>query len=203
MRKTRQSRLGLRLLAALAAILSAAGGVQAAQLVTFTRGQSIVVQSAEKRGAWYYFILEGGGELGVPTSRVASIVDYEPPPVSVAPAASAVPSVSPAVHQAAPQQSASQQPIPGNPAPPVAANQQAEPGSAPPASQPNVAAQGDDEWRYKVRMGAGPTRQAPNLYGTGGAGAALSGRRVPPGGQRRVPPASQQQQQQQQQNPQN
>jgi hypothetical protein len=197
MRKRNRFGLALRLSGVLFAVLSAAGGIQAAQLVTFTGGQSIVVQSAEKRGAWYYFILEGGGELGVPVSRVASIEEYEPPPVSVvaaaAPTIPAVAAVSPA------QQPAGQPMVPGNPAQPVAGGQQAEPGSTPPATQPNVAAQGEDDWRYKVRMSGGPKREAPNLYGPGTAGARgpLSGRKVPPGAQRRYPPPSQQQ------NPQN
>ena len=34
------------------------------QLVTFVRGQSMVAQSVEKRGTWYFLTLEGGGELG-------------------------------------------------------------------------------------------------------------------------------------------
>jgi hypothetical protein len=153
--------------------------------VTFARGQSIVVQSVEKRGAWYYFILEGGGELGVPVNRVATIEDYEPPPVSAvaaAPVAPAVPAVSPE-----PQQTAA-----GNPAVPAAGGQQAGPGSTPPAPQPNVVEQGEDDWRYKIR--GGPKRLAPNLYGSGGAGASvLPGKKVPPGGQRPNPAQSGQQ----------
>ena len=63
----------------------AASPAQAAHLVTFTRGQSIVVQSFEKRGAWYYFILDGGGEMGVQANQVVRIEEYEAPPPSALP----------------------------------------------------------------------------------------------------------------------
>jgi hypothetical protein len=195
MRKPVRLGTSLGIIVALLASLSATGVIQAAQLVTFDRGQSIVVQSVEKRGGWYYFTLEGGGELGVPVNRVASIENYEPPPVlaAVNAAAAAVAAVA-AAPPASPPATA------GEPAPAVAGGQQAQEGPpAPPASQPNVAAQGQDDWRYKVKMSGGPKRQAPNAYGAGGAGARnpLSGRRVPPGGQRLIPPPAQQQ------NPQN
>ena len=36
----------------------------AGQLVTFSRGHSLVVQSAERRGDWYYLTLDGGGQIG-------------------------------------------------------------------------------------------------------------------------------------------
>jgi len=196
-------RLGsyLGIIGALLASLSATGVIQAAQLVTFDRGQSIVVQSVEKRGGWYYFTLEGGGELGVPVSRVASIEDYEPPPVMAAVKAAAAAVAAVAAAPANPPESAAPPPATaGEPAPEVTGEQQAQEGpAAPPASQPNVAAQGQDDWRYKVRMSGGPKRQAPNAYGAGGTGVRnpLSGRRVPPGGQRLIPPPAQQQ------NPQN
>lgn len=54
------------------------------QLVNFKEGRSLVVKSSEKRGEWYHLVLEGGGELGVPVNRVASIEEYEPPPPGVA-----------------------------------------------------------------------------------------------------------------------
>ena len=191
MKKRNQFGLALRLSGLLFAVLSAADGIQAVQLVTFTRGQSIVVQSAEKRGAWYYFVLEGGGEMGVPVNRVALIEEYEPPPASAARAAAPsvpnVAAVSPAQQPAGPAMAS------GNPAQPVAGGQQAEPGSAPPATQPNVAAQGGDDWRYKARMSGGPKRE----MGTAGARGALPGRKSPRGAQRQYPPPSQQQ------NPQN
>lgn len=186
MRKRNHFRLALRLSGLLCAVLFAAGGIQAAQLVTFTRGMSIVVQRAEKRGEWYYFILEGGGEMGVPASRVALIEEYDAPPAS----AQSVPRVAAASPA---QQPAGGAMAPGNPAQPVAGGQQA----TPPATQPNVAAQGNDDWRYKVKMSGGPKRELPNPRGAGAAGARgpLSGKIVPPGAQRRPPP--------QQQNPQN
>jgi len=183
MKKRNRFGLALRLSGVLCAVLSAADGIQAAQLVTFTRGQSIVVQSAEKRGAWYYFILEGGGEMGVPVGRVALIEEYEPPPASaVAAAAPSVPRVA-AVSPA--QQTAGPAMVPGNPAQPVAGGQQASAS----ATQPNVAAQGNDDWRYKVKMSGGPKRELPSFYGAGAAGARgpLSGKRVPPGAQRQAP----------------
>jgi hypothetical protein len=83
----------------LAFVMIAAGAVspaRAAHLVTFTRGQSIVVQSFEKRGTWYYFILDGGGEMGVPLSRVTRIEDYEAPPPSAVASAPAQPMQAPA-----------------------------------------------------------------------------------------------------------
>jgi len=190
MRKRNHFRLALRLSGLLCAVLFAAGGIQAAQLVTFTRGMSIVVQRAEKRGEWYYFILEGGGEMGVPASRVALIEEYDAPPASAA--AQSVPRVAAASPA---QQPAGGAMAPGNPAQPVAGGQQA----TPPATQPNVAAQGNDDWRYKVRMSGGPKRELPNPRGAGAAGARgpLPGKKASPGGQRLLPP------QPQQQNPQN
>ncbi len=190
--RKKRSRFGLalRLSVALGAVLSAADGIQAAQLVTFTHGHSIVVQSAEKRGTWYYFVLEGGGEMGVPASRVALVEAYEPAPAPRA--AAAAPSI-PRVAAAAPppQQPAGPATAPGNVAGPVAEGQQA----APPATQPNVAARGSDDWRYKVHMSGGPKRELPGARGMGAAGGRgqMPGKKVPPGGQRFLPNQSQQQ----------
>ena len=203
MRKSVRLASSQGIIVALLASLSATGVVQAAQLVTFDRGQSIVVQSVEKRGGWYYFTLEGGGELGVPVSRVAGIENYEPPPVlaAVHAAAAAVAAVAAPAPASPPVSTVAQPATPGEPAPAVTGGEQAqeEPAGAPPASQPNVATQGQDDWRYKVRFSGGPKRQTASPYNVGGAGGRnpLSGKRVPPGGQRLIPPPAQQQ------NPQN
>ena len=73
MKKETPFRVPARLAGAVTAAMIAVGALQAEQLVTFIRGQSIVVQSTEMRSGWYYFTLEGGGEIGVPVMQVASV----------------------------------------------------------------------------------------------------------------------------------
>jgi len=182
--------------------------VHAENLVTFTRGQSIVVLSAEKRGNWYYFVLEGGGEMGVPASRVAHIEEYEAPPAPAVapgtdPTAAAPPAPAPSSGQpsVAPASAAQAAPSP-NVAPaanPDDANQN-------PDSRANTMAPGDD-WRYRTKMSGGPRPlddgrrmgqgnrpgNARGGYGQQGA----QGSRRPPFYQQLM---QQQQQQQQQQN---
>ena len=180
----RATRLALAIM-----VMMLAGTVAgAAQLVTFTRGQSIVVQSSEYRGGWYYFTLEGGGQVGVPADRVAKIEDYEAAPASppaAAPAAAAAPQPAQAVPAPAVTSNS-----------PAAAPQAAQPVAGPvhqPPSQPNVAAQGNDDWSYKARMSGGPRQLTANPYGMAGAKAAPGGGRFPagalrPGGTGRVVP---------------
>jgi translation initiation factor IF-2 len=179
-------------------VWGAAGTLQAAQLVTFTRGQSIVVQSSEKKGAWYYFQLEGGGEIGVPASRVASVEEYEAPPPAPAggavpgPVAAPNPPAASAPGQPAPQ---AQSGSPGSPMAQAAPGQQADPGKQP-DSRLNTASPGQDDWRYKVRMSGGPRLQQNPYSVAGQAGRVPFGVQRPGmGQQRRVPPG--------QQNPQN
>lgn len=178
--------------------------LHAEHLVTFQRGQSIVVQSAEKRGNWYYFVLEGGGEMGVPAQRVARIEEYEAPPA---------PAVAPgtAPMAAAP---ASPVPSPGQPSGDPASAAQAAPqanaaltatpndGNQNPDSRANTMSRGDD-WRYRTKMPGGP-----RLLQEGPGGIRGMGQGNRPGGARggylgqpgvqggRRPPYYQQQQQQ-------
>ena len=157
-------------LALLLGISAAASQAQAAHLVTFTRGQSIVAQSVEKRGTWYYFVLEGGGEMGVLASQVARIEDYEAPPPSAMASAPSQPVPSP-VPATAPQGS----PVDNSGG---LAYDGSAPGAEPQAAavQPagestaNVMSRGND-WRFRARMSGGPSIQQ------GGAG----GMRKPPG----------------------
>ena len=142
-------------LAFLSLAAGAASPAQASHLVTFTRGSSIVVQNVEKRGSWYYFILDGGGEMGVLINQVAHIEDYEAPPPSALVAAAGQsmpapsPSVSPQVASAAPETGAGD---PGSVAP--------SPGSVAPADNAaaNVMSRGND-WRFRARMSGGPSMQ--------------------------------------------
>jgi hypothetical protein len=170
----------------LAALLAVAGAAGAAQLVTFTRGQAIVVQGVERRGAWYYFTLDHGGEMGVPVNRVARIEEYEAPPGAPAvpePAAvaSAPPAASPGVVPATTPQGAAG----ATEAPPADAASRPDPAAA---AGTNVAAPGAEDWRYKVRMSGGPMRKevgmAPNGPGGPGGRGPMGGRM----GQRRFPP---------------
>ena len=130
--------------------------VLAAQLVTFTRGHSIVVQSAEKRANWYYFTLDGGGEIGVPASRVARIEDYEAPP----PSAGALQASAPQPYSPNISQSTNPSQGPGGVGTDLngsAANVPLQVPSADAAA--NVVSHGDEDWRYKVRMSGGPKLQ--------------------------------------------
>jgi hypothetical protein len=124
----------------------------AAHLVTFTRGQSIVVQSYEKRGSWYYFVLDGGGEVGVPIARVTRIEDYEAPPETApAPGVAAV-LTPPATPAGAPGAAgANEAPASGSAPQANAANPAASPGA-------NVLSHGND-WRFGAKMSGGPTLQ--------------------------------------------
>jgi len=195
----KQIRFGrmVRLAAVMVGLSLVAGAAQAAQLVTFMRGQSIVVQSVEMRGGWYYFILEGGGEVGVPVKQVVSIEEYEAPPPSLGSAAASSPVAPPAAAPTSPQAAA--QAVLPQPDSGGSASRLAEPGTEPPPSQPNTAVQGDEDWRYKVRMSGGPRKGMQNSYGAAGPGAMGGGGRLPvgavkPGTLRPYPP--------QQQNPQ-
>jgi hypothetical protein len=138
----------------------AASTAQAAHLVTFTRGQSIVVQSYEKRGTWYYFILDGGGEMGVQANRVARIEEYEaPPPSALAPApAPSMPTQAPGV---APQVSSGVNP--GGPESGYAGSAPAtdpQAGVVAPAedSAANVMSRGNDQ-RFRAARSGGPSMQ--------------------------------------------
>src|SRR5512145_2100188 len=141
--------------------LGLAADAGAAQLVTFTRGHSIVVQAAEKRGNWYYFTLEGGGEMGVPVKQVARMEEYDLPLAPAAPQAPGSPE--------SPRVTAVPNPPPSAPAAPAA--MEGNPGSQPPqdgnavdpsdAEQPQpldaagaVVTNGED-WRSRVKMGVG------------------------------------------------
>ena len=152
----------------------------AAQLVTFTRGQAIVVQSVEKRGSWYYFILDGGGEMGVPASRVARIEDYEIPPQSAA--ALAAPPAAPTSSVPNSPQAPVPMVAPGGGEAEIQGSLSTAPPQVPPSSGDpagNVVTQGDDDWRYRVRMGGGPRMQS---VGGGIRKAAGMGRPMGPGG---------------------
>jgi hypothetical protein len=167
-----------------------ASQAQAAHLVTFTRGQSIVAQSVEKRGNWYYFGLDGGGEMGVLASQVVRIEDYEAPPPSAVASAPSQPVPAP-VPAPAPQ---------GSPADNSGGQQLASDGSTPGAdAQPadestaNVMQRGNDS-RFRARMSGGPSiqqggggmRKPPGMgagVGVGRIGAANQNpynRRTPP-----------------------
>jgi len=143
-------------LALLLGVSAAASQAQAAHLITFTRGQSIVVQSFEKRGNWYYFILDGGGEMGVLASQVARVEDYDAPPPSPLASTAAQPVPAP-VPAAAPQ---------GSPADNSGGQQMGAPGADPQAAaaQPegeptaNVMSRGND-WRFRAKMSGGPSMQ--------------------------------------------
>jgi hypothetical protein len=172
----------------LTAVLLAAGSLHAEQLVTFSRGQSIVVQSSEMRDGWYFFVLEGGGELGVPIGQVATVEDYEAPaaPANVAPVTAAATPAYPGGGQPA----AAQSPVGGNPA--TLPGQAAMPGANPGSQPANPMAAGED-WRYKLRMngGARPGMQTPRGIANQNPGGMVSfGAQRPglPGPQRRVPP---------------
>lgn len=186
--KTKSRRTRFPLLAVLAAaLLLSTTTADAAQLVTFYRGQAIVVQSVEKRGAWYYFVLEGGGEVGVPVSRVARIEEYEAPPgaptANPQPAnvASAPPSPSPAVPQGVTQQPALGYPSPG----PVSATVPTQNGFPSPQPQPNLAGPESEDWRSRVRQ-QGALRKVEGRPSGPGAAAGQAGRtpfgRQPGGG---------------------
>jgi|GEM_PF-2039391 len=167
---------------------------QAAHLVTFTRGQSIVVQSFEKRGVWYYFILDGGGEMGVQANQVAQIEDYEAPPASAIPAVPAgsappmpapAPSPAPQVSSGAPE---TVQGAPGTGAPPA--------GAAAPADNAagNVMSRGND-WRFRARMSGGPSiqqggglRKPPGMGGGVGVGRIQTNNTNQNPNNRQVPP---------------
>jgi len=155
--------------------------LQAANLVTFTRGQSIVVQSVEKRGAWYYFVLEGGGEMGVPASRVVRIEEYEAPPPSVGvPAAVPPPNVPPPSTSQQPAISAMDARATGGAAGGADSQTVAQtPPPAPPSeATANVLAHGDD-WRYKARMSGGPKPNSPGgMRKPGGMAGPMGGNRL-------------------------
>ncbi len=184
--KSRRTRFPLLAVLAAALLLSTMAA-DAAQLVTFYRGQAIVVQSVQKRGSWYYFVLEGGGEVGVPVSRVARIEEYEAPPgvptANQQPAnvASAPPSPSPEVPQGLTQQPALGYPSPG----PVSATAPTQGGFQSPQQQPNLAGEDIEAWRSRARQ-AGPLRKVDGRSSGPGAAAGQLGRvpfgRQPGGG---------------------
>jgi hypothetical protein len=172
----------------LAAVMAVAGAAGAAQLVTFTRGQAIVVQGVEKRGVWYYFTLDHGGQMGVPVNRVASIEEYEAPAGAPAtPAPEAVAATPPAPNPGvAPATNPEGAPAPAEP-PPADMASRPDPASA---AGTNVAAPGTEDWRYKVRMSGGPKRKEVGMSPNGPGGPGMRGPmggRIPPG-QRRFPP---------------
>ncbi len=178
--------------------LGLAANAGAAQLVTFTRGHSIVVQTAEKRGNWYYFTLEGGGEMGVPVKQVASLEEYDLPPAAAAPDTPAA--------QQPPRVTAVPNPPPT--APDVPAALQSNPGDAPPqdgsavnppaAGQPQAdaggapAPNGAEDWRSRVKMNVGGRSQQLSGRrpggGMGGYGANGQAAAVNPFNRRNKPP---------------
>lgn len=172
----------------LAAAIVVAGAAGAAQLVTFTRGQAIVVQGVEKRGVWYYFTLDNGGQIGIPVNRVARIEEYEAPPGAPAVPAPAAVAAAPVAPNpgVAPAMTPQGAPIAGE-AQSAEAAIQPDPASA---AGTNVASPGTEDWRYKVKMSGGPQRKevgmSPNGPGGPGARGPMGGRRPP--GQRRFPP---------------
>lgn len=160
----RHSRARLLAMGFLTALLVSAPAIQAANLVTFTRGQSIVVQSYEKRGSWYYFILDGGGEMGVPAGHVTRIEEYEAPPA---------PAVSPDPTPASPvaMQTSSPAPAGGSPSAPMGTNN-AQPSAQNPAvatpngqDPSNVMAPGYNDARFRARMSGGPAMIQPGAGG--------------------------------------
>jgi len=181
-------------------LLGAQNLIQAAHLVTFTKGQAIVVQSAEKRGNWYYFVLDGGGEMGVPVNRVSRIEDYEAPPSPVAPSAAPVagggqpPSVVPSSQPSPDPATTAQAPAAMAPADPQAQNGTSQPEAA------NVMSRGED-WRYRVKMSGGPRPQLQQdnpggirrMPGARGGPGRIQGYLGQPGGRRPPGAASQQQ----------
>lgn len=195
--KNERSNTG-NLILILAIVAGTVSSVSAAQLVTFNRGQAIVVESVDHRDDWYYLTLEGGGEMGVPASLVARIENYEVPPPSAAaaatgyttpPAASSTPAAGPGM--ANPPAGPSPSPVANGtagPSPSPAANGSSNPAENPAAA--NVMAQSDD-WRYKVRMSGGPRQLGPmDRSSTIRQGIRPGGPRLPgrgPGGQRNQP----------------
>jgi len=187
--------------------LGLAANAAAEQLVTFTRGHSIVVLSSEKRGNWYYFALEGGGEMGVPVNQVARMEEYEPPPNAL-PAGQAAAQEPPRVTatptppSAAPSANGSNPSAPANDASavnPAATNQ-----IPPPGAKGAEVPQADDDWRTKVKMGggrsqAGGSRKPGGMGGwganrlQGGQGNANPYNRRPPNQPPQQPPAQPQQ----------
>ena len=133
--------------------LGLAANAGAAQLVTFTRGHSIVVQAAEKRGNWYYFTLEGGGEMGVPVKQVARMEEYDLPLAPAAPQSPGAPE--------APRVTAVPNPPPSAPATPGATPQDANAvdpsarGQAPTADAAGAVVPDGEDWRSRVKMGVG------------------------------------------------
>ena len=162
-----------------------ASPAQAAHLVTFTRGQSIVVQSFEKRGTWYYFILDGGGEMGVQVNRVVRIEEYEAPPPSALPPlpAPVMPTQAPAV---APQVSSGVNP--GGPESGSGTEPQA--GAVAPAedSAANVMSRGNDQ-RFRAARSGGPSmQQGGGMRKAPGVGTGAGVGRINPYNRRTQPP---------------
>jgi len=159
----------------------------AVQLVTFVKGQAIVVQSAEKRGAWYYLVLEGNGEIGIPATRIARIEEYEAPPPSTTPQPpSPVPNGAPASPV-----NPSVQPISPPAGTPSGAVEQ---GTLPPPPNTNVGAPGSEAWRNRQGMMGGPQAGGRRMGGAGGGMKPTFGRQgpyQPPANMfRRQPPVS-------------
>lgn len=141
-------------------------GIWAAQVVTFKRGQAMVVDSVEKKDGWYYLTLPGGGQLGVPAAQVTRVEEYEGPPVSepATVTANQVATGTPSGSSASVPPSAALPPV----SPAVDHSYEA------PAPVPRVNAAGQppagvDDWRFKVRRGGGP-RPQPGAAGLGGPG---------------------------------
>lgn len=182
------------LLLSLVLAVGPASLAHAAHLVTFTRGQSIVVQSYEKRGNWYYFVLDGGGEVGVPIGRVTRIEDYEAPPeTAVAPGAAAA--LTPPATPAGTSGAAGVNAAPSSGSAPLAnaPNSAASPGT-------NVVGHGND-WRFGAKMSGGPSiqplgggiRKPPGMGGGMGAQGRGQGMMGPAGqfNRQQAPPANQ------------
>ena len=163
----------------------------AGQLVTFSRGHSLVVQSAERRGDWYYLTLDGGGQIGVPAARVLRVEEYEAPPPPPAPVLAPPTYPVPGAAQATPPVGApggAGIPIPATTQPgPVAAND-----SDPLAAERRAVEEAPQDWRSPIDRRNGPQLRPMGGFSVMKPGAAGEGGRPPLGGQGgfRRPPGS-------------
>lgn len=165
--------------------LGLAADAGAAQLVTFTRGHSIVVQAAEKRGNWYYFTLEGGGEMGVPVKQVARMEEYDLPLAAAAPQTpgspeparvTAAPNPPPAAPSAPPSAAAAMEGNPGGQAPQDGNAIDPSGAEQPQAQDAGAVPPNGEDWRSKVKMGVGGRNQQ---FGTRKVGTGLGANRQP------------------------
>jgi len=162
----------------------------AGQLVTFTRGQALVVQSAERRGEWYYLTLDGGGQIGVPAARVLRVEEYEAPPPPPAPVLPPPTYPVPAAAQVTPPvavQGAAGLPNPASTQPgSVAAD-----APDPLAAERRAVEEAPQDWRSPIDRRNGPQQRPMGGFSVFKPGATGGGRSpfVGPGGFRRPPGA--------------